>query len=100
MECKKSFEREQDYERKGMRLAAYRQKQKELAARIEQEDEEEVRRKFEKMITAANKGGFWRERRRQYRDEAATWMVTKDEEGKRIFDKEKKENIASYCKNL
>ena len=53
------------------------------------------------MIEEANKGGFWKERRRMNRDEASTWMVTKGEDGNRIFDTEgNKENIASYYEKL
>ena len=57
--------------------------------------------RFERMINNANNGGFWKERRTMNRDEASTWMITKDPEGKRIFDpKENDENIACYYEKL
>ena len=99
--CKKDFEKERDYENKGNKLEAYINKQKELAAKIEEEEEGEVKVKFKKMIEESNKGGFWRARRRMNRDEASTWMVTKGEDGHRIFDpEENKENIASHYEEL
>ena len=99
--CKKEFEKEKNFESKGVKMKAYIEKQKELASKIEEEDEEEVKTKFERMIEESNKGGFWRERRKINRDETSTWMVTKGEDGNRIFDVEKnKENMASYYEKL
>ena len=93
--AKKEFEKEQDYEIKGAKKAGFVEKQKELAAKIE--EEEDVKNKFDKRIEEANKEGFWRERRRMNRDEASTWIATKGEDENRIFDaEENKENVASY----
>ena len=98
--CKKEFEKETDFTIKGAKLDAYICKQKELTAKIEKEEEEEVKIRFEKMIEEANKGGFWRERRRMNRDETSTWMISKDENGKRILDPEgNKENIARVMRS-
>ena len=99
--CKKDFESEKEYEAKGVKLEEYIKKQKELASKIEEEEEEEVKIKFEKMIEEANKGGFWRERRKMNQDKPSTWMATKGEDGQRILNVEQnKENIASYYENL
>ena len=98
---KKEFEKEKDFESKGVKMEAYIEKQKELASKIEEEGEEEVKTKFERMIEDSNKGGFWRERRKINRDETSTWMVTKGEDSNRIFNTEKnKENMASYYEKL
>ena len=99
--CREEFEKETNYETKGVKKEVYVRKQKELASKVEEEEENEIKDKFEKMVEEANKGGFWRERRKMNRDVASTWMVTKGEDGKRIFDAEKnKENIASYYEKL
>ena len=99
--CRKEFETEKEYARKGVKKEKYILKQKELASKIEEEEEDEVKNKFEKMMEEASKGGFWRERRKMNRDEASAWMTTKGEDGNRIFDAEKnKENMASYYEKL
>ena len=56
---RKEFEKEKDSIRKKAKLDAYITKQKELTARIEYEEEMEVKERFEKMIDEANKGGFF-----------------------------------------
>ena len=53
------------------------------------------------MVSSANEGGFWKERRILNRDDTSEWMITKDTAGNRIFDPEKnKENVADYYENL
>ena len=43
------------------------------------------------MVSSANEGGFWKERRILNRDDTSEWMITKDTAGNRIFDPEKKQ---------
>ena len=100
-ELKKQFEEEQEHALKGEKLDQYMSKQKEIKDTLEKEEEESTRIRFEKMISEANNGGFWRERRSLKRDETTLWMTTKDQNGKRIFDPEQnKENVAAYFENL
>ena len=100
-ECKKEFEKEKDTTQKGVLLQKYIQKQKELIKKIEEEEEEELKNKFEKVVNDANSGGFWRERRALGRDEGETWITTKGPDGHRILDpEENKENIATYYEGL
>ena len=98
---KREFEAETDQHKKGVKLQQYLHKQKELYEKAEEEEENEVKNKFAKMVNEANNGGFWKERRALNRDEGATWGVMKGEDGKRIFnDDQNKENIASYYEKL
>ena len=53
------------------------------------------------MIESGNNDGFWKERRKIQRDETTDWMVTKNDEGQRLYDpEENKRNIANYYENL
>ena len=100
-ECKKDFEREADQDQKGEKLKKYREKQNEIKNLIEEEEKERVMKRFKKMESKANKGGFWRERRLLNKEETSNWQTTKDPEGKRILDpRGNKENIARYYEDL
>ena len=99
--CKAAFEREANGIKKGILLEKYVEKQKEVISRIEEEEENAIKTRFEKMASDASAGGFWKERRALSRDDALSWLITKDDSGRRILDpEENKENIARYYEKL
>ena len=67
--CKKDFENEKDYVRKGEKKQAYLNKQREVRELVEEEEKEKVKIKFDKMISEAGNNGLWGERRNLNSDE-------------------------------
>ena len=100
IECKKSYETEENYDAKGEKLQLYIDKQNEMRELLDREEKERINKKFQKMINEGN-NGFWGEIRFSNIDEAPNWMVSKGPDGKRILDPEmNKENMASYYEKL
>ena len=78
----------------------YIQKQKQLQMLIQKEREGFLQERFEKMIDSGP-NGFWRERRQIQKDDTVEWMITKNEQGERLYDPEENmNNIANYYENL
>ena len=95
--AKRDFEKETDSTLKGQKLNHYYQKQDELKQLITKEDEENVRKKFEKMMSHEN--GFWDACKRQKSDPLNSWTAVKDDSGQRILDPESQKNtIANLVK--
>ena len=60
-----------------------------------------IQKKLEKMAPENSFQTFWKERRKLVRDDESTWQVTKDDQGRRIFDPEENRiNVANYYENL
>ena len=98
---KKQFLLEANTETKKVLLQKYKEKQTELKEKIQQEQKQKLELRFEKMIESKNSDMFWKERKRMNRDVSLELLITKDENGKRLYDAEKnKENIARYYENL
>ena len=98
---RKSFENENDGDLKGEKLNLYIEKQKEVRQQIEMEHKERAKEKLERMMIQENKTDFWKECKKQKRDEMNNWTAIKDDEGKRILDPEgQKEAVAKYFENL
>ena len=94
------FQNETESDKKKEKMNNYISKQKEIKELAINEESERVMKRFEKM-RAAGVNGFWKERKRMTKDESSSWFITKDNEGKRIFDAElNKENIANYFETL
>ena len=95
------FEKEPSPSKKRIRLAEYVEKQHEIKEEAIKEESDRIYGRFQKMEDNGKSGAFWKERKRMKNDEGSSWLVTKDIEGKRIFDPEKnKENIAHYYEDL
>ena len=100
-EIKKVYQKELDMEMKKEYLKQYKEKQEEQKERMQTEQREKIQNKFERMIREKNSDMFWKEKKKMSKDETMELLITKDEDGKRIYDPEKnKENIAGYYEKL
>ena len=87
--------------KKKEKLGKYIEKQHEIKEEAVKEESEQIYERFRKMAESGTSGAFWRERKRIKKDDGASWLITKDKEGKRIFDPNRnKENIADYYEDL
>ena len=99
-QLKKEFELEKIPDIKRTKMQDYIKKQHEIREKATEEESERINKRFEKMTEEKN-GGFWKERRRMNEDDSSTWLITKGEDGNRIFDPCKnKENIANFYEKL
>ena len=97
---KNAFEKETCRVKKKERRNEYIQKQREIKEQIELEESQQIDAKFEKM-KRNGMDGFWNARKKTKKDDSSSWLITKDEDGKRIFDPEmNKENVAGYYEDL
>ena len=97
---KKLYNSESNPQIKSQVKTKYIHKQKQLQTLIKKEREAFLNEKFQKMIESGS-DGFWKERREILKDDTAEWMITKNEEGKRLYDPvENMNNIADYYENL
>ena len=98
---KLTFTSEQNPEAKMMTKCKYIEKQKQLQQMIQKEREKIIEEKFEHMITSNNSDNFWKERRKIQRDNSSEWMITKNKQGKRLYDpQENLDNVADYYESL
>ena len=97
---KEAFEKEHCPILKGNKLDEYVKKQHQIKEQAIIEESEEVHDRFQKMTNNTN-NGFWKERKMMKKDQGSTWLITKDSDGRRIFDPDlNKENVASYYEDL
>ena len=76
-------------------------KQEQIRNQILLERKEKVARKFQKIASDRSKSLFWREKRKMSRNSTLEWMVTKNEEGKRLYGpQENINNALTYFKKL
>ena len=100
-EARKSYEIEVDPVLRKNKLDLYFQKQRAVKSQIEKEQNENVKRKLEKIADDSSGLSFWNECRRQKKDEMNSWTAVKDKAGKRILEPEaQKSTIAGYCQDL
>ena len=100
-QMKVAFQSEKIPKTKGLKMKQYIHKQQEIKEKLLEEENARIKKRFEKMISEPNKSGIWRERRLLNKDEMSNWLITKNEDGKRILDPElNKENIAVYYEGL
>ena len=99
-QLKKDFQNEQCPTLKIGKMKEYIKKQHEIKEHAIVEESQKVCERFQKMsVNGSN--GFWKERKLMKRDEGSSWLITKDKEGKRIYDPDQnKENIANYYEDL
>ena len=98
---KKEFERETCPAKKGEKMQLYIQKQQDIREKQIEEEKERVSIRFEKMKEDKTRGGIWKERNMQKKDDSVSWLITKGKDGNRIFDPDQnKENIADFYENL
>ena len=98
---KKKFLQEQQPEMRKVQLEKYKDLQIKIRQQIDKEQKEKVQLKFEKMIESKSSDIFWKERKKMNRDTSMELLVTKNEEGDRLYDPEKnQENIARYYEKL
>ena len=83
---KKDFEMERCPLKKKERLKEYVEKQKEVKEQAVEEESERIKKRFEKMSQNGNTGNFWKERKKMKGDDNSSWLITKDENGNRIYD--------------
>ena len=99
-QLKNVFQQEQCPTLKKERLAQYIDKQHEVKEQAVKEESEKVCERFQRMAESGT-NGFWKERKLMKRDEGSSWLITKDKNGRRIFDPAlNKENIANYYEDL
>ena len=96
---KRLFEEEKCPCKKKQKLDDYMKKQKEIKEKMMIEESQKITTRMEKMDQRS--GGFWKERKLLKKDTSSSWLITKDPQGKRIYDPEKnKENVANYYEDL
>lgn len=99
-EMKKQFENTQGEGKIEMRNS-YIMKQMEVRKQIEKEQRENIEKRLQKMTHDKSHQTFWKERKKLLNQHGSTWQITKDINGKRLYDPEQnKENIAQYYENL
>ena len=82
-------------------MELYIQKQHEIKEKALEEEEQRLNTRFEKMVEDRSNNQFWNERRLMKKDQASSWLVTKDSDGKIIYDpEENKENVANFYEGL
>ena len=100
-ELKVQFEREKNPSVKKAKMLLYIQKQHEIKDKAEEEEEKRFHSRFAKMKEDRSKKTFWTERGMMKKDQSSSWLITKDSDGKRIFDPEmNKENVANFYESL
>ena len=98
---KKEFLKENDKDKKQIIKDQYKIKQQNLQKIIQEEITEKAKEKFQNMIKSKSSNEFWKERKKFQRDDTSDWMITKDDNGKRLYDpQENTENMASHYENL
>ena len=99
-ELKEMYQAEVDPIKRKNTIHQYISKQKEMKEQAVKEESQRIAKRFEKM-KETGKNGFWKEIKQLKKDESDKWLITKDNDGKRIFDQKlNKENIANYYENL
>ena len=99
-DTKKTYELEQDQSLKPERKLEYITAQGRVKTQMEIEEKEKTEDKVRKILSG-NKNLFWKERSDHLRNNCDEWNITKDQNGKRLFDPfENKSNIANYYENL
>lgn len=100
-QLKKDFEKEANPEEKRKLLNDYIMKQQEVRDQACHEECERVKGRLQRMEGEHVQGQFWKERKLMKKDETSSWLITKDDQGQRIYDPElNKENIANYYEQL
>ena len=90
-----------NYDQKAYFKQLYIQKQNEVRAQMEEDKKLELESKIQKMITSGDQTMFWKEKSKLSKNYTDNWLITKDENGKRLFDPtENKMNIANYYEKL
>merc|ERR1712050_462945 len=98
-ELKREFEQATCPIEKGGKLKRYKDKQNEVNAQARAEEEERINRRID--IISSDRDGIWKERRRAKRGQMDDWFITKDKQGRRIYDPdENRNNIHSHYKEL
>ena len=98
---KKQFLKENDKDEKQHIKEQYKIKQQTLQKAIQEERMRKTEEKFQNMIKSKSSNEFWKERKKIQRDDTSDWMITKDNDGKRLYDPHQNmENMASYYENL
>ena len=86
---------------KKMKMEKYVKKQHEIKEEAVREESDRIYERFTKMAENGKRGAFWKERKQMKKDEGSSWLITKNDEGRRIFDpEENKENVAKYYEDL
>ena len=97
---KKLFEKTEG-ETKVKMKEAYITKQIQVRAQIEKEQKEDIEKRLQRMCHDKSHQTFWKERKKLLHQDGTTWQITKDKNGKRLYDPEQnRENIAWYYENL
>ena len=99
-ELKVKYQAETNPEKRKETIHQYITKQNQIKKQAIEEETRRVTKRFEKM-KEEGQPGFWKERKMLNKDDSDKWLITKDSDGKRIYDQElNKENIAKYYENL
>ena len=69
----------------------YIEEQNNVREQLQKEEKENIERRLHKVIMDKSQKSFWKESKKAIRNDESTWIVTKNSEGKSLFDP--KENL-------
>ena len=100
-QLKAQIQNERNAETKEKLIDEYKEVQDKTKEQIILEKTDEIKKKFEKIVSEPSRYSFWKEKKRVTRNPASECIIIKDKDGKRHFEPESiKENIAAYYEDL